>query len=371
MISIFIKLSLLGIFSSRRVLSLGALLMFLIFSVLLIIGEASADQFFKTPSTWYEKIPVNPKIMPNSSNYIDDMIINSNSLMTEYREWSIPIFYADNKTPITTVTLKNPTTKYGQWMLQNHWNDIPIPDNAIPSNSQDGYCVIINIDTNEAWDMARVTKNGDSWSADVTRKWDLTTETGDWSPKDPYDMHGAARVSGVPLLKGLITYNEIKKGVIDHALAFGYHTTKKENHWGIYPAYKYNSGGSERPWAMIEGMRLQLNPSVDCSALDLNRYGQLVCKALQEYGMILTIQSGPGYNNLMAESLENKPESWVGIIGSLKAIPLNQFRVVEPVCSDCSICPNCVTTPTSDIPPPSQPPPDTVKPAPPTIKEVK
>jgi len=347
MTSIFIKLSLSGIFSSLRVLSLGALFMFLMFSVLLINGETRADQFFKTPSTWYDKIPANPLITPNSSNYVADMIINNGILTTEYRQWSIPIFYANNATPITTVTLKNPDTVYGKWMLLKHWNEIPIPADALPSNSADGYCAIINTVTNEYWEMARVTKSGNSWDADVTRKWNLTTETGDWSPKQPYDLHGGAQVSGVPLIKGLITYSEIQKGVIDHALMFGYSATRKAAHWGVYPAYKYNAGVSERLWAMVEGMRLQLNPALDCSTLGLNRYGQIVCKALQEYGMILTINSGPGSNNFIAESLENKPESWIGIIGSLNAIPLKQFRVVEPVCSDCSICPNCTSKPPS------------------------
>jgi hypothetical protein len=308
-----------------------------------LVQTTNAERFFQTPSTWYEKIPTNPVLTSHSSDYVADMIINSNVLTTEYRQWSVPIFYANNATPITTVTLKNPATIYGQWMGSNHWNDIPIPANAVPSNSSDGYCAIINTDTNEYWDMARVTKNGNLWSADVTRKFNLLTETGDWSSENPYDMHGGAQISGVPLIKGLITYSEIQSGVINHALAFGYNTTRRANHWGVYPAYKYNSGGSDRPWAMIEGMRLQLNPALDCSALGLNGYGKIVCRALQEYGMILTIQSGPGCNNLIAESLENKSESWTGIMGSLNSIPLNQFRVVEPI------------YPSSDTTPPAAP----------------
>jgi hypothetical protein len=135
----------------------------------------------------------------------------------------------------------------------------------------------------------------------------------------------------MPLLHGIITYEEIQRGYIDHALAFAYWGAKRQNHHGVFPCEASREDVSDREWAMVHGFRLQLDPSLDINSLGLNRSGKIIARAMQEYGMIFVENAGVGSNIVYAESLDDRPESWSGILGSLAGIPLEKLRVVEPV----------------------------------------
>jgi len=298
-------------------------------------GGAGAEGFFEGHSTWYEKIPANPAVTPNSEFYVQTIVDNSPALATSYRDWSVPVFYARPDTPYVTVT------GVSQSVIDRGWNVVPIPPEAQPAGNaaacagtyRDGHMVVVSADGKWAWDLYRAQKcEGQQWYAYIIRKWDLGTE----GVIDPYDGMGSAHVGRTPLLQGLITYDEIMNSTkIEHALQFATYREVHMDYWSIYPSreWKYfgQSSDLQCPWCPKVGMRLQLDPAVDCSALGLNDFGRKVCVALQEYGMIYVITAGPGNNAIYAESLDNKPETWSGIIGSLSAIPLNRLRVVEPV----------------------------------------
>ena len=329
-------------------------LLILVIAILLSNSStATATHFFQKNSTWYEKIPENPEIYPNSEKYVNDILINSKLLATSFREWSVPVFRANENDPIVQI-LDYYCVKDGiceeRTFQKLGWDYVPLPANAKPAGNdaalacwpswcRDGHMVIISADGRYAWDISggaiRFPDNfqdpelAGKVMAKYVRRWDLTGD----GINSPYDGMGAARLAPVPLLHGLITYEEIvNQGKIDHALAFTYNGNKKSPHWGIYPAEKYNAGINDREWALIEGMRLQLDPSVDCNAIARFEFERIVCVALQEYGMILVDNSGPGNNNIIAESLEDKPESWQGIIiDALRAIPLDKLRVVKPI----------------------------------------
>jgi len=152
---------------------------------------------------------------------------------------------------------------------------------------------------------------------------------------------------------GVLTYDEVANDTIDHAILFLYFGEESTpyNCNNIYPCFSgYRAGLSDRQYAMKFGIRLQLNPSYDCSQV-VNVMERSICVALQEYGMFYGESTSPGYNYIVG----NSADSWGTMHNKyLNQIPLNQFRVVKPVCSDCSICPdNCVSSP--DTTPPVAP----------------
>jgi hypothetical protein len=319
--------------------------------VFIIIGfgislpPAFGDRFFQKNSTWYEKIPDDPAVMSDSDNYVNDLIINSSKLSISYKDWSIPIFYTDSNTPTYNITVTTGSVRVKQAIEDNSWHiDVPIPSNARPAGygqtgRRDNHLVILRPETNEAWTMyfAKVNETtGLVDTADRVKRWDLTTDGVD-------QPHTGAnpRVVAVATFVGLITYEEIvNKKYIDHALSFSYNALTDREPYSIYPVKNANAGKNSRQWALSGGMRIQLDPSVDITTLGLNEAGEIIARALQEYGMILVESSGPGYNNLHAESLDFNPNrSWQGILGSLDGIPLDKFRVIEP------IYPNGVTVP--------------------------
>jgi hypothetical protein len=284
------------------------------------------DQFFRQNSTWTEKISDHPQLLERlgctSESFITDVLSNSQILTISYREWSVPIWYAKEDTPAQWVELSRPKGP-------EEWQWVPIPSEAQPAAAEDAHMVIVSYDHRYAWDFWHATKHADGhWSADAFRRWDLTTD----GINSPYDGLGSSRVAPVPLLHGLITYDEIvNKGTINHALAFAYSQAKRDSP-GVYPCETSNNGYCDRACCLWLGFRLQLNPDLDLDSLNLNPASKIIAKAMQEYGMIFVENNGVGYNSIYAENLDAKAETWNGILdGTITNIPLDQFRVVEPI----------------------------------------
>ena len=145
---------------------------------------------------------------------------------------------------------------------------------------------------------------------------------------------------------GLITYDEVvNKGVIDHAICMATWRETGCSHTANYPSGQSRNVAewcnsqeeSDRLPLMKMGERIQLDPSVDCSQVTYDNFGRIVCKALQEYGMVFCENNSLGYNTLYIENRSkgsNAFGDWSGIIqgDSLESIPINKFRVVRAPC---------------------------------------
>ncbi|MBI4688396.1 MAG: hypothetical protein HY756_11605, partial [Nitrospirae bacterium] len=303
-----------------------------------VLEDARAERFFQKNSSWYEKIPANPKIKSNSAEAIK-AIRNMTPYISIYNplqpwpgEYNVPVFYAGKDTPYVTV----PTTDSYPSILG--WNKVPIPPEAVPAgneymlkgNYRDGHMVIISHDRKYAWEFFMALKKKDgAFTATRIRKWDLRgdgVEQPYWCQEFP-DNNGKPaqyclynRVAALPLLHGLITYNEVQKGYIDHAIAFGMPNIGNE---AVYPVeIRYGNtkhcgkkmcGGMHTGWY---GYRFQLDPAFNCETYSPLKGNQVICKALQEYGMIFVENTGSGIS-LYLEDLDNQPgKSWNGIVSN-------------------------------------------------------
>lgn len=356
------------------------------------VKETFAEQFFEKKNTWDTPIPSNAVIAPQSTNYIKDILSNSNTIQLTYRDWSFPIWRAEASTPVVSVQMANPEGNCGSSALANGWNKIPIPSEAKAagmdawcSGSTDGgksstknrdmHLVVLSHDGKWEWDLYKARNCGAGWIANCLRKRARTVAAStegkgmwDGSGVGPVfqpvpnvfsqdDLLGNPRACGQSAhTQGLITYNDYKNGYINHAIMFAYFGEKKlPEHYGHYPCLSYRQGLVDRDNAMYLGRRLQLNPSYDCTQHQ-NNFTKMVCEALKKYGAIFAINTGAGYNQLYLESIEGKTDFWTNIIQNPLPIPISEFRVVEPVCSDCAVCQNCVTPTPAPPPPPPAPP---------------
>ena len=91
----------------------------------------------------------------------------------------------------------------------------------------------------------------------------------------------SADAAGLPIFPGLARYDEVARGVIDHALRF---TAQRTRRAYIYPARHYASS-SDDPSLPPMGLRVRLKASVDISGFP--RQARIVLQALKTYGMIL------------------------------------------------------------------------------------
>jgi hypothetical protein len=91
----------------------------------------------------------------------------------------------------------------------------------------------------------------------------------------------SADAAGLPIFPGLARYDEVARGVIDHALRFTADHTRRAY---VYPARHYASSSND-PSLPPMGLRVRLKASVDISGFP--RQARIVLQALKTYGMIL------------------------------------------------------------------------------------
>ena len=139
----------------------------------------------------------------------------------------------------------------------------------------------------------------------------------------PFSGQGTG--SGLSVLAGLIRPAEVRAGRIRHALRFVYSARDFTSSFRP-PAIKSdqpNNTTTRNPrTAMDMGMRLQLDPSVDCDRRTVagrsdrsreTRLLRMICRALQEYGMIVV--DGTGDRGLILMMEHGRTAGWEAIVG--------------------------------------------------------
>ena len=212
---------------------------------------------------------------------------------------------------------------------------MPIPAGATPDPQTDKHMVVINADrTMEwgCWDMRYSATTSPNWQAGVCATADLTG-TGVRTPApqaNPWYLAHGARACGFPLVAGLIRTEEIEAGRIDHALVIAYPGLVAER---FTPPASTGSNIGEAPGGVGVpcGGRFQFDPSVDVTKLGLSRSGEIIMRALQQYGAYVGDYSGA--LSIYAENSATARAYWAnGILsmGELSGkIDLNRFRVIK------------------------------------------
>ncbi len=262
---------------------------------------------------------------------IATIALNSDAQITANpNRYSYTVYYVDASTPRWDL----PCTKYkctiytpDETRKTRMLTRVPIPSDAKPSSGTDGQMIIIDKMTYAEYDLWGVQGTETGWTISNGSVYNILW---DGMPAD-FGSRGA----GVPYLAGLIRPWEITQGRIEHAIAFGYHYPAAGR--CVFPASK-TDGNSSLPYAIPEGARLQLDPSLtkaDFDRMGLNRTGKVIARALQEYGMILIDFSG--HPKIYAENLADNPYTktqWSAppfsiTSNSIANIPSNSFRVIS------------------------------------------
>jgi hypothetical protein len=152
---------------------------------------------------------------------------------------------------------------------------------------------------------------GRSWRAGSGATWDLRSNAlrpNGWTSAD---------AAGLPILPGLIRYDEVAAGRIDHALRF---TAQRTQRGYIHPATHFASSNTD-PNVPPMGARMRMKASYDCGPL--SREAQVVCAALKRYGMFLADNGSNWYLTGAPDPRWNDDA-----LGALKRIPGSAFEVV-------------------------------------------
>jgi hypothetical protein len=192
----------------------------------------------------------------------------------------------------------------------------PIPLNTpIEGNGQgDSHVIAIDKENSILYELYNASINGDHWEASSGAVFNLKSNQlrqNGWTSAD---------AAGLPIFAGLVRYDEMVKGVIDHAIRF---TLTKSN---VKPAYiapathKVSSTGGQ--YSLPFGAKIRLKAGFDISAYPAHI--QVILKAMKKYGLILADIGSNMYISGAPDERWNNDE--LQQLGKVKA---SDFEVVK------------------------------------------
>jgi hypothetical protein len=150
------------------------------------------------------------------------------------------------------------------------------------------------------------------WNADSGARWNLRSTAG--RP----DSWTSADAAGLPIFAGLVRYDEVAAGHLDHAIRVTVESTR--NAW-VHPA-SHCAGDTGNPNAPPMGLRLRLKASFGLAGF--HGAAKVIALAMKHYGMIV---ADNGSNWFFSGSSDPRWDD--ENLDQLKRIPGSAFRVVK------------------------------------------
>jgi hypothetical protein len=193
----------------------------------------------------------------------------------------------------------------------------PIPPNAPieggPSSSGDRHVIVVDSGACTLYELYAAYPQADgSWTAGSGAVYPLTSDalrpTG-WTSAD---------AAGLPILPGLVRYDEVAAGRIQHALRFTAAVTQKAHVWPARHDASSNQSTSVPPM----GTRVRLKASVDISSF--SPANQVILQALKTYGMFLADNGSNWFVSGAPDSRWNDSD-----LAALRQVSGASFEVVD------------------------------------------
>lgn len=194
---------------------------------------------------------------------------------------------------------------------------MPVPSNAPiegypkPGNG-DRHVLVLDRDNCWLYELyqAYPQSNG-SWKAGSAAVWDLLN-----NENRPYTWT-SADAAGLPIFPGLVRYDEVASGEINHAFRF---TLENSRQAFVPPATHWASSSSNPQYAPM-GMRMRLKADYDISSFSTEV--QVILTALKKYGMIM---ADNGSSMFLSGAPDNRWNN--NDLANLKQVPASAFEVI-------------------------------------------
>jgi hypothetical protein len=178
--------------------------------------------------------------------------------------------------PVNRVNLSTPT-----YDVQFYYDDesdpgpYPIPTNPRIEGGSDAHLILWDTEGCDLYEIFDTSKSGGQWYGGSGAVWSLRSNAlrpEGWTSAD---------AAGLPILPGLVRWEEVNAGAIQHALRF---TAPRTCDGHIYPA-RHDAGSYSCSTHPPMGLRIRLKASVDISGF--GPQARVILLALKRYGMIL------------------------------------------------------------------------------------
>jgi hypothetical protein len=207
---------------------------------------------------------------------------------------------------------------------ESDFGPAPIPPRAPIEAGSDHHVLVVDRDECELFELYGGEYRGGTknrWQADSTARFDLTS-----TALRP-DAYTSADAAGLPIFPGLVRYDEVAAGEIDHAIRVTFDETRQSF---IHPATHYASSSCD-PHRPAMGMRLRLKAGYDISPLD--GQARVIAVALKRYGMIVADNGSNWFITGATDSRWNNDD-----LNRLKDIPSSAFEVVRSEAPEVTPC---------------------------------
>jgi len=315
--------------------------------VKIINNDINFKRFFSDESFWNTPIADTPEIDSNSEKWIKmlQQEPTNENFSTVFKQWTVPVYEADEKTIYVHVKKHalNEEEK-ANWITvkqRSHFehgpgfNPVPIPEDAKADIENDAHFAVVDWTRMVAWDMWGLNKLEDgTWESKTGMFYRLdgdgifNGEKLGYIDDESVHFHGPSRAAGVPIIAGLIMYDEVVAGEIKHKLSCATRFAATKSF--VYPASWTDGYVTD---GIPEGAVIQLDPILDLNQFDLTKEEIVVARALQNYGMVVVdiAQGQPIY----AEGLLGHPDkSWDGKLHEwekkgINSIPFKHYQVLK------------------------------------------
>jgi hypothetical protein len=194
----------------------------------------------------------------------------------------------------------------------------PIPANAPveggSASTGDRHVIVVDRDRCQLYEMwnAKLQKDGVTWKAGSGATWSLSSDAmrpAGWTSAD---------AAGLPILPGLVRYEEVAAGHVDHAIRITVPTTRTSYIW---PA-RHQAGSTSSTSAPPMGTWLRMKSSINPSSYPASVRPIII--ALQTFGAIVADNGSAWYISGAPDSRWNNDD-----LHALGAITGNAFQVVD------------------------------------------
>src|SRR5579872_4001279 len=265
---------------------------------------------FSSNSLWNTDISSAP-VDPNSNSIISHWVgsVNLHPDWGTDPSYGIPYIVVNGTQSLVNVNLN----AYGS---ESDPGPMPVPASAPveggSSSTGDRHVLVLDNGNCFLYELYNSSVNSDgSWNADSTAVWDLLG-----NEQRPYTWT-SADAAGLPIFPGLVRYDEVAAGKIQHAFRF----TLPKTSAAFTPPASHYAGNTSDPTAPPMGMRLRLKSSYNISGFSPQM--QVILTAMQHYGLILADNGSSLFVTGVSDS------RWGSDLDSLKTVPASAFEVVQ------------------------------------------
>lgn len=232
------------------------------------VGECDV---FPADNPWNTDISEYP-VHPNSDAYIASISADGDEYLHadfgENPDYGIPYVVVDGDQPMVDIIF----TEYGD---ESDPGPYPIPPDAPVEAGGDRHVLVVDGENCQLYELYHAEYTGDAWEAGAGAVFDLRSNalrSAGWTSAD---------AAGLPIFPGLVRYDEVEAGAINHALRF---TVSRTQRAYIPPATHFASRDDD-PDLPPMGLRLRLRADYDISGY--TGMAGVILETLRTYGMIV------------------------------------------------------------------------------------